>query len=81
VTYVWIAAAVLFGIAAVATFWAFQNPAFVAGLTAAAVAAAGRAIWPHLSKMLTASPETNERTKNDSRQAVERTITGREKER
>lgn len=44
--WVWIGAAVLFGIAAVSVFFAFQRPDFVAGLTAAAIAAAFGAAWP-----------------------------------
>jgi len=54
-----------------------QRPAFWVEM---AMTVAG-ALKPYILKMLAASPETNERTKNDSRQAVERTITGREKER
>lgn len=69
-------AAILIGLGAGA-FLVVQRPAFWVGLAVTI----GKAAWPYILKFVAASPETNERTKNDSRQAVERTITGREKER
>jgi hypothetical protein len=46
----WIAAFVLLAIAAVSVWFAFQRPDFVAGLTAAAVAAAWKAFAPKMFK-------------------------------
>jgi hypothetical protein len=48
----WIAAFVLLAIAAASVWFAFQRPDFVAGLTAAAVAAAWKAFAPKLLKRM-----------------------------
>ena len=42
--WLWLAGAALFAVAALAGWWAFQSPEFVAGLTAVAVGAAAKAI-------------------------------------
>lgn len=76
-TYVFIGAALLLGVAALATFIAFQNPAFWISLaSSAAVALMGAAV-----PLLKSSPETQAKAKRDSRLDIERTINGREKER
>ena len=72
-----IASAIVFLGLFAGAFLVVQRPAFWVGLAVTI----GKAAWPYILKFVAASPETNERTKNDSRQAVERTITGREKER
>lgn len=51
----WLAGAVLLGVAALAVYMAFQSPAFVAGLSALAAAAAAKAIFAVVKK-----PETPE---------------------
>jgi hypothetical protein len=48
--WLWIAAFVLLAIAAVSVWFAFQRHEFVAGLTAAAVAAAWKAFAPNIFK-------------------------------
>ena len=60
--YVWIGAAILFAVAAAATWWAFQNPLFWQGFIAAAVASALNVLWPHLKLML--KPRTGEYKRN-----------------
>ena len=42
--WLWLAAALLLGVAAFALYWSFSQPAFVAGLTAVAMGAAWKAI-------------------------------------
>lgn len=51
----WLGGAVLFGVAALAVYMAFQSPAFVAGLSGLAAAAAAKAI-----KEMVVKPETPE---------------------
>lgn len=46
----WLVGAALLGIAALSVYLAFQSPAFVAGLTGLASAAAWKAIKPVLAK-------------------------------
>ena len=48
----WAAGAVLLGVAALATYWAFQSPTFVAGLAALAAGAAWQAVKPIVTKPL-----------------------------
>ena len=75
--WIWIAAAILTGVAAFSVWFAFQRPDFVAGLVAIAAAAAWKAFGPVLLK---SSPETQARAKQDARDGTRRTITGRERE-
>lgn len=77
----WVIAAALFGVAAFAVFIAVQNPQFWIEAGIAIATSVAVAISPFIGKMLSASPETVKRTREDSRQAIERTINGREKER
>ena len=46
--WLWLAAALLLGVAAYTLYWSFTNPAFVVGLAAAAIGAAWKAILPSL---------------------------------
>jgi len=48
--WLWIGGAVILAVAAVSVWYAFQQPGFVAGLTAIAAAAAWKAIAPDLLK-------------------------------
>jgi uncharacterized membrane protein len=57
--WLWIGGAVIMAAAAVSVWYAFQQPGFVAGLTAIAAAAAWKAIAPDLLKRMDA--ETEER--------------------
>jgi len=50
----WLAGAVLLGVAALAVYVAFQSPAFVAGLSALAAAAAAQAVKEIVVKPLSA---------------------------
>lgn len=51
--WLWLGLAVLFAVAAGAVYAAFQSPAFVAGLSAMATAAAWKAIKPVIIKPMT----------------------------
>ena len=62
----WIGAALL-AVAAIAVYGAFQSPAFVAGLTALAAAAAWKAVKPVITKPLT--PEDMEAKRRAERSA------------
>lgn len=77
--YLTIAAVLLLAVAAASVFIAFQRPDFVARLIAAAVSAIASAVLPAIAKRKT--PEEEERDRQDRREAVERTITGRPHER
>ncbi len=44
--WLWLAAALLLGVAAFALYWSFSSPTFVAGLAAVAMGAAWKAILP-----------------------------------
>ena len=48
--WLWLAGAVLLGVAALAVYSAFQNPAFVAELGALAIGMAARAIVPAVTR-------------------------------
>lgn len=48
--WIWIGGAVIMAAAAVSVWVAFQNPQFVAGLTAVAIGAAWKAVAPDLLK-------------------------------
>ena len=76
--WLWIGAAALATVAAVSVWFAFQSPGFVAGLSAIAASAAWKAISPTILK---SSLETQRRAQEDARRAVERDVTGRERER
>ena len=65
--WLWLGGAVLLAVASGATWFAFSNPAFVAGLASAAVAAAGRAVWSFLKAQRT-DPNAAKR----SREGLER---------
>lgn len=75
--WLWIGGALLVLVAAAAVWYAFNDPAFVAGLSAIAAAAAWKAIAPEIAK---SSPETQARRDEDAKLDRERTITGRERE-
>jgi hypothetical protein len=62
----WLTLAVLFAAAAGGVYAAFQSPAFVAGLSAMATAAAWKAIKPALTKPL--SPQDQEAWRKAERQ-------------
>lgn len=49
--YLWWIVAALCGVAAISVFFAFQNPEFVVGLTAAALTALFQALRPHLKNL------------------------------
>lgn len=49
----WLIGAVLLGLSGLSVYYAFQSPAFVAGLTALATAAAWKAIKPVIVKQMT----------------------------
>ncbi|CAB5079534.1 hypothetical protein UFOVP143_11 [uncultured Caudovirales phage] len=49
----WLIGAVLLGVAGLSVYVAFQSPAFMAGLTALATAAAWKAVRPIVVKQLT----------------------------
>lgn len=53
----WFIGAALFGVAALALWTAFRSPAFVAGLTAMAAAAAAKAIVTKAGKRMPADQE------------------------
>lgn len=50
--WLWIAGAILLTVAALSVWFAFQRPDFVAALSAAAVAAAVRAVVPAIGKRM-----------------------------
>ena len=55
--WLWLAAALLFAVAAAAVWFSFRDPVFIAGLTAAAVSAAVSAIKPELLRRMTPEQE------------------------
>lgn len=63
--FLWIAAAVLLTIGGAAVWFAFQRSDFVAGLVAAAAAAAWKAIAPQIAKRM--SPEDEARWRDCQR--------------
>ena len=77
-TYLYVVGGILLVVAAVSLFLAFQRPDFIAGLIKAAVSAIAAALLPRLLKRK--SPEEEAKDHQDRREAVERTITGRERE-
>ena len=50
--WLWLAAAVLLGVAAVSVYVAFQSPSFVAGLTALAAGAVWKAVAPAILRRM-----------------------------
>lgn len=64
-TVLWLVGAALLGVAAFAVYAAFQSPAFVAGLSALAAAAAWRAVAPSLGKRQ--SPEDEAKGRSEYR--------------
>lgn len=65
-TFLWLAAGVLLAVAAIATWFAFQRPDFVAGLAMVAAAAIGKAlagsVGGQVAKDMT-DPEVDRKTK------------------
>ena len=49
----WLIGAILLGVSGLSVYYAFQSPAFVAGLTALAATAAWKAIQPVVTKQMT----------------------------
>lgn len=74
-----LAAVILFGVAAVSVYMALQRADVLAWLATAAVSAIASAVLPALGKRK--PPKEEARDHQDRRMGIERTITGRERER
>ena len=74
---VWLIALSLLAVAGIATWWAFSSPAFWINIATAI----GSLVLSVAIPALHASQATKDRVRDDTRRRVDRTITGRERER